>query len=379
MIRLGRRLLGATLLLFSLMATMAAAAHADEPYMLFDVNDGRILLQNDAFARWYPASLTKLMTVYITFEELQSGKVTLLSPVRITKDAARQPPSKIGLKPGTVLTLDAALKLMLVKSANDIAMAVGENLGGSEAAFVDRMNAEAQRLGMTGTHYANPNGLYDPENYTTARDLAILVSAIRKQFPQYETYFRIEAVGLGKRVIPNINVLIGRFDGADGMKTGFICAGGFNYIGTATRDGKTLGAIVLGAFSLADRAEKTAGLLQRGFDMAENTSMPTLAGLQPYGPGQDQATDMSDKVCSKEARKERGAQLGEDGKPVLKSAFIHKMDHDPNVIMVSLGGATGPGGLPPEPVYANVPIPTPRPDYVPPGKASARAQSASVQ
>jgi len=376
LITLGQRLLGAIFLLFAL---MASAAHADEPYMLFDVNDGRILLQNDAFARWYPASLTKLMTTYVTFRALQKGEVTLLSPVRITRNASRQPPSRIGLKPGTVLTLDAALKLMLVKSANDIAMAVGENIGGSEEAFVERMNAEARQLGMTGSHFTNPNGLFDPENYTTAHDLAILVAAIRQQFPQYESYFRIEAVGLGKKVIPNINVLIGRFDGADGMKTGFICAAGFNFIGTATRDGKTLGAVVLGASSLADRAEKVAALLQRGFGMAESGSMPTLASLQPYGPGQDQATDMSDRVCSKEARKERASELGENGKPIIKSAFIHKMDHDPKVIMVSLGGATGPGGLPPEPVYANVPVPTPRPDYVPPKKAAARTQSASMQ
>ncbi|TAM96906.1 MAG: D-alanyl-D-alanine carboxypeptidase [Rhizobiaceae bacterium] len=372
----GRRFLGAIFLLFSL---MVPAAHADEPYMLFDINDGKILLQNDAFSRWYPASLTKLMTTYVTFKALQKGEVTLLSPVRITKNASRQPPSKIGLKPGTVLTLDAALKLMLVKSANDIAMAVGENVGGSEEAFVERMNAEARRLGMTGTHFTNPNGLFDPENYTTAHDLAILVSALRREFPQYENYFRIEAVGLGKKVIPNINVLIGRFDGADGMKTGFICAGGFNFIGTATRNGKTLGAIVLGAFSLADRAEKAAALLHRGFGMDENSAMPTITSLQPYGPGQDQATDMSDAVCSKEARKERASELGENGKPVLKSAFIHKMDHDPQVIMVSLGGATGPGGLPPEPVFADVPIPTPRPDYVPPRKTTARTQSAAVQ
>ena len=358
---------------------MASVAHADEPYMLFDVNDGRILLQDDAFARWYPASLTKLMTTYVAFRALQKGEVTLLSPVRITRNASRQPPAKIGLKPGAVITLDAALKLMLVKSANDIAMAVGENIGGSEEAFVARMNAEAQRLGMTGSHFTNPNGLFDPENYTTAHDLAILVSALRQQFPQYENYFRIEAVGLGKKVIPNINVLIGRFDGADGMKTGFICAAGFNFIGTATRDGKTLGAIVLGASSLADRADKVAALLQRGFGMTENSAMPSVAALQPYGPGQDQATDMSDAICSKEGRKERASQRGENGKPILKSAFIHKMDHDPNVVMVSLGGATGPGGLPPEPVYANVPIPTPRPDYVPPAKAAARAQSASVQ
>ncbi len=122
-------------------------------------DSGKILEHQDAFKRWYPASLTKLMTAYVTFRAIAAGEVQLDSPIKVTKHSAGEPPSKMGFKPGSVMRLDNALKMMLVKSANDIAMAVGENVGGSQAAFAERMNAEARRLGMTGTHFVNPNGL----------------------------------------------------------------------------------------------------------------------------------------------------------------------------------------------------------------------------
>lgn len=359
------------------------------PSLLFDVTNGRVLEHRDAFARWYPASLTKLMTAYVAFRAIDSGEVTLLSPVRMTKNSSSQPPSKMGFKPGSVMTLDNALKMMITHSANDVAMAVGENIGGSQEAFVERMNAEARRLGMSGTHYANPNGLFSPDNYTTARDQALLVTAIRKDYPQYLSYFEIEAIGIGKKVIPNINALIGRFDGADGMKTGFICESGFNFIGTATRQGRTLAAIVLGADSITDRAAQTAALLAQGFADAEAAG-PTLASMPVDGSGVGEAANMRQALCSKEARQKKKQKLadagGEDDTDqaplVMGSPYLHKLDHPRNVVMVSLGGATGPGGLP-EPVeYADVPIPTPRPDYTPPVKAVkpvAKAQSATVQ
>jgi len=279
--------------------------------------------------------------------------------------------------------------MMITHSANDVAMAVGENIGGSQKAFVERMNTEARRLGMSGTHYANPNGLFSPDNYTTARDQALLVTAIRKEYPQYLSYFEIEAIGIGDKVIPNINALIGRFDGADGMKTGFICESGFNFIGSATRQGRTLSAIVLGADSITDRAAQTAALLAQGFTDAEAAG-PTLASMPVDGNGVGEATNMRQALCSKEARQKKKQKLadagGEDDTDqaplVMGSPYLHKLDHPRNVVMVSLGGATGPGGLP-EPVeYADVPIPTPRPDYTPPAKPAkpvAKAQSATVQ
>jgi D-alanyl-D-alanine carboxypeptidase len=373
----------------ALLAMAAPSLAVAGPSLLFDVTNGRVLEHRDAFARWYPASLTKLMTAYVAFRAIDSGEVTLLSPVRMTKNSSSQPPSKMGFKPGSVMTLDNALKMMITHSANDVAMAVGENIGGSQEAFVERMNAEARRLGMSGTHYANPNGLFSPDNYTTARDQALLVTAIRKEYPQYLSYFEIEAIGIGDKVIPNINALIGRFDGADGMKTGFICESGFNFIGSATRQGRTLSAIVLGADSITDRAAQTAALLAQGFANAEAAG-PTLASMPVDGNGVGEATNMRQALCSKEARQKKKQKLadagGEDDTDqaplVMGSPYLHKLDHPRNVVMVSLGGATGPGGLP-EPVeYADVPIPTPRPDYTPPAKPAkpvAKAQSATVQ
>src|SRR5690606_1125978 len=169
--------------------------------------------------------------------------------------------SKMGYKPGSVMTLDNALKMIIIKSANDVAMAIGENIAGSQEQFVERMNAEARRLGMTGTRFANANGLHSEDQFSTARDLALLVRAIRTEFPEYDDYFSIEALSAGKNVIKTYNLLIGRFAGADGMKTGFICPSGFNLIATATRNGRTLAAVVLGAESGQQRAYLAADLL----------------------------------------------------------------------------------------------------------------------
>ncbi|MGO4837774.1 D-alanyl-D-alanine carboxypeptidase family protein, partial [Rhizobiaceae sp. 2RAB30] len=225
---------------------IAAAPAAANPSILFDAKSGKVLAHEDAFKRWHPASLTKLMTAYVAFRALQAGEVQLDSPIRMTKHAAGEPPSKMGFKPGSVMTLDNALKMMIIKSANDVAMAVGENIGGSQEAFAERMNAEAARLGMTNSHFVNPNGLHSPDQYTSARDLGLLVMAIRNDFPEYASYFSIEGLLAGKKRLMSYNMLVGRFPGADGMKTGFVCESGFNLIGTATRDGKTLAVVVLG-------------------------------------------------------------------------------------------------------------------------------------
>ena len=140
-------------------ASFANSAFAN-PAILFDLATGKVLQHQEAFQRWYPASLTKLMTAYVTFRAVAAGELALTSPIEMTAHAAAEPPTKMGFKPGSIITLDNALKMMLIRSSNDIAMAVGENVGGSEDAFVQRMNAEAQRLGMTGSHWANPNGLF---------------------------------------------------------------------------------------------------------------------------------------------------------------------------------------------------------------------------
>ena len=346
------------------LSILAGSAQAN-PVVLFDLNNGKILQHQDAFKRWYPASLSKLMTAYVTFRAIAAGEVQLDSPIKVTKHSAAEPPSKMGFKPGSVMRLDNALKMMLVKSANDIAMAVGENVGGSQAAFAERMNAEATRLGMNGTHFVNPNGLYSPDQYTTARDLAVLVMAIRREFPQYAPWFSIEGLAVGKKAIPNYNLLIGRYPGADGMKTGFVCPSGFNMIGSATRNGRTLVAVVLGEKSAITRAEAAAKLLDQGFDTPAAGST-TIATLAPYGDTIS-PNDMHDEICKKKAPEEQSeAAPPVAAKDVPKSPYQEKLDHVPTLVAVGLGGATGPapkamldqGGQ----EFADVPLPSWRPD-----------------
>ncbi|WP_292269889.1 D-alanyl-D-alanine carboxypeptidase family protein, partial [Mesorhizobium sp.] len=352
------------LLAGALALPMLSGTARANPVVLFDLNSGKVLEHQDAFKRWYPASLSKLMTAYVAFRAIAAGEVALDSPIKVTKHSAGEPPSKMGFKPGSVMRLDNALKMMLVKSANDIAMAVGENIGGSQAAFADRMNAEAARLGMVGTHFVNPNGLFSPDQYTTARDLAVLVTALRNDFPQYAPWFSIEGLAVGKKAIPNYNLLIGRYPGADGMKTGFVCSSGFNMIGSATRDGRTLVAVVLGEKSAISRAEAAAKLLDQGFD-APAAGSTTLAALKPYGDTLS-PNDLQDEICKKKPKEQQSeAAPAVAAKDKAKSPYQVKLDH-PTLIAVGLGGATGPAPKAfvdqTDQNYADVPLPSWRPD-----------------
>ncbi|MGB3536530.1 MAG: D-alanyl-D-alanine carboxypeptidase family protein [Mesorhizobium sp.] len=331
------------------------------PSMLFELKTGKVIEHQDAFKRWYPASLSKLMTAYVAFRAIADGEVQLNSPIKVTRHSAAEPPSKMGFKPGQVMRLDNALEMMLVKSANDIAMASGENIGGSQAEFAARMNAEAPRLGMTGSHFVNPNGLFSPEQYTTARDLALLVMAIRNEFPQYAPWFSIEGLAVGKRTIPNYNLLIGRYPGADGMKTGFVCESGFNQIGSATRDGRTLVAVVLGEQTAITRAEAAAKLLDQGF-ATPTVGGVTVAALPSYGDD-NSVGNMRQEICAKKPAHEQSEAPVTAAKDKPKSPYQVKLVA-PTLVAVGLGGATGP--LPKAMIgkveYADVPVPAWRPD-----------------
>ncbi|MBE1207356.1 D-alanyl-D-alanine carboxypeptidase family protein [Aminobacter carboxidus] len=360
---------------------LSAAPVSANPAMLFDVNSGAVIEHQEAFKRWHPASLTKLMTAYTTFRAVKAGELALNSPIKISRKAAAFPPAKMGYKPGSVLTLDNALKIIMVKSANDVAAAIGENVGGTPEAFAARMNAEAQRLGMSGSHWVNANGLHDPEQYTTARDLAVLVRAIRLEYPEYAAYFDIEGIIAGKAKLKNFNPLVGRFPGTDGMKTGFVCESGFNLIATATRDGRTLAAIVLGADSPDKRAEEAAKMLQTGF--VRNGASVSVTGLAPYGDSRDVATSMREEVCSPKAKHAAsdGPAPTEAGAAPDKVSIIPEMTRQRNWVTVSLGGATGPkpkalggGDIV---VDTGVPLPTWRPDR--PAPVGAAPLAANVQ
>ena len=340
------------------------------PSVVIDVKSGKVLSHQDAFQRWYPASLTKLMTGYLAFRAVKAGELTMKSPVRMSRNAASEPPSKMGYKVGSTMTLDNAIKMMMVKSANDVSVAVGETVSGTEEQFVALMNSEARRLGMTGTRFANPNGLPDKRMYSTARDLAVLTAAIRREFPQYTSYFATEAIKSGKRTLRSYNLLLGRFSGADGMKTGFVCSSGFNLVASATRKNRTLVAVVLGATSPEIRAEKAAKLLVNGFKRT-GFSSPTLENLKPYGSGRNKVIDIRSKICTAEARKARRKARDKKGKMVIRSPHIRPMNRAPKTIRVGLGGATGPAGK--AVFYADVPVPTPRPEFAPAVKANAEA------
>lgn len=249
------------LILAGLLPNYAAAG----PALLFDASSGQVLYAEDQDDYWHPASLTKIMTAYLTFEALREGKVTLSTKIPCTEAANLQPPSKLGLPVGGEITLEHALQALIIKSANDVAMMLAEAIGGNEQAFVEKMNATAERLGMTRTRFVNPNGLPAPEQVTTARDLAKLSRAVLKDFPEHAHYWSMGEMRLGKLRIRTHNGLLNTFDGADGLKTGFICDSGFNIVASATRDGRRLMAVVLGEPSGAERTVRAASLLEHGF------------------------------------------------------------------------------------------------------------------
>ena len=216
----------------------------------------------------------------------------------VSPTAASQSPSKMGLRPGTQLTVDNALKMMMVKSANDMAVVLAEGLGGSIDGFSVMMNDTAKKLGMTQTNYVNPNGLPADGHVTSARDLGILARSFLRDLPEYEYFVHIPAIRFGKRVTGNFNKLIGRYPGADGFKTGFICASGYNLVASATRNGRRLIAVVLGANSGTARAVKAAQLLERGFSQ-DNLSWlrPSLGTVENLVPVDASPPNLREEMC----------------------------------------------------------------------------------
>lgn len=222
------------------------------PYIVVDAASGETLLENNSGAPWYPASLTKLMTIYLTFEQLKAGYIALETPVPFSPHAASMPQTKLGVVAGGKITVEQALQSLVAHSANDSATALGELIGGTEAGFAQRMNQTALRLGMTASHFSNANGLPEPSQITTARDLALLGVALARDFPQYYPYFQTREFMFGKqRIGPGVKFVELYSPYADGMKTGFICASGFNLVGSAVRDGRRLVGVALG-FRRAD-------------------------------------------------------------------------------------------------------------------------------
>ncbi|MCP3394310.1 serine hydrolase [Bradyrhizobium sp. CCGB12] len=288
-------LFAASLACAALLAPRAASAEA---LLLIEADSGKVLQADNATIPWYPASVTKIMTAYVTLKAVKDGRLTLDSLLTVSPTAASQSPSKMGFRPGTQLTVDNALKMMMVKSANDMAVVLAEGVGGSIDGFSAMMNDTAKKLGMTQTSYVNPNGLPADGQITSARDLGILARAFLRDLPEYESFVHIPAIRFGKRITGNFNKLIGRYPGADGFKTGFICASGYNLVASATRNGRRLIAVVLGANSGTARAVKAAQLLERGFAQDTLTWLrPSLGTVDNLVPVDASPPNLRDEMC----------------------------------------------------------------------------------
>jgi D-alanyl-D-alanine carboxypeptidase len=281
--------------LATLLSMRAASAMA---LILVDADSGKVLRADNATYPWYPASTTKLMTLYMTLSAIRDQRITPDTLFTVSANANSQSPTKMGFPVGTQVTVDNAIKMMMVKSANDMAVVLAEGVGSSVEAFAAQMTETAHRLGMTESNFVNPNGLPDDGQIVSARDLAILARALIREFPQYNPYWHVPAIKYGRRVVRNYNPLLGRYTGADGMKTGFICSSGFNLVATATRDNRQLIAVVLGAPTSAARAQKAAELLESGFARSPFAwLLPAFGNVNALTPIEAAPPDLKDDMC----------------------------------------------------------------------------------
>lgn len=282
---LARRLFAAFSAALLLLAGQAGAAQAQVPYLqlaakepkyaaiVVDANTGEVLYAKRADSPRYPASITKVMTLYLTFEALAEGRLKLTDEVVMSPRAAAAAPTKLGLRPGETLSVDDAIRALAVKSANDVAVAMAEKIGGTEARFAALMTLRAQELGMSNTRFVNPHGLPDSRQISTARDLAILSRAVMRDYPQYYSYFSLKQFAFRGRVMSNHNHLLSQMPGVDGLKTGYTNASGYNLAASAVRDGRRLIAVVVGGSSSAVRDDNVEDLLLTGFDVIKRRDM----------------------------------------------------------------------------------------------------------
>ena len=284
-------------LLVSLAASFTAipvAYSAQYAGIVVDAKTGKVLYSEDADSLRYPASLTKMMTLYLTFEALEAGKINKNTPVPFSKNASAEPPSKLGVRSGNTITVEQAILSMVTRSANDSSTALGELLGGSEDRFARIMTNKARALGMTRTTYRNANGLPNTAQMTTARDQARLGIALRQHFPQYYSYFSTRSFKYGKQVIGNHNRLVGVVRGVDGIKTGYTNAAGFNLVTSAQVDGRSIVGVVLGGKSGGARDAKMKQLVGKYLPQASRNGKgkmivqpetePVIAAIEPQTP-----------------------------------------------------------------------------------------------
>jgi D-alanyl-D-alanine carboxypeptidase len=337
-----------------------------EAWLVVEADSGRVLQADNATMPWYPASVTKIMTAYVTLKAVKEGRLTLEQTLTVSPVAASQSPSKMGFKPGTQVTVENALAMMMVKSANDMAVVLAEGVGGSIDGFSAMMNQTAQRLGMTQTSYVNPNGLPADGQITSARDLAILARAVIRDLPEYEYFMHIPAIRFGRRTTNNFNKLIGRYPGADGFKTGFICASGYNLVASATRNGKRLIAVVLGSSSGQARAVRAAQLLERGFGSGLTWLRPSMGTVESLAPIDATPPNLRDEMCG--GKRKRPAT--DEDEASLNAAASGSTSGETSVTFFA-AGLQAPMPKASELLLADVPVGEPMVVYTGPKKTGA--------
>lgn len=267
-------------------ALLAVPATAEKyAAIVVDARTGKSLFDVNSTAQRYPASLTKMMTLYLVFDALETGRLSKESQIPVSAHAASQPPTKLRFRPGESIDVDSAIRALTVKSANDVAVAVGEYLGGSEDGFAAMMTAKARQIGMRNTVFRNASGLPDGGQHSTARDMAVLGIALRSRFPQYYYYFSATDFMFRGRLVRGHNDMLGRVRGVDGIKTGYIRASGFNIVTSYDADGRRLVIVVMGADSARQRNDHVEALLRRTLSpVSGNTRVVFNADRQPQPP-----------------------------------------------------------------------------------------------
>jgi D-alanyl-D-alanine carboxypeptidase len=250
------------------MLTFTAPAFADDRYaaIVMNARTGEVLLEDQADEGRFPASLTKIMTLYMVFEALERGDISMDTRWTASRNAAGQPPSRLGLRRNDVITVEQAIRALVVQSANDVAVLVAENMGGSQARFCANMTARARELGLTNTRFVNASGLPDPSQRTTARDMATLGQRIWADFPEYYHYFQTADNSYRRSYGRNHNRLLGQVEGVDGIKTGYTRASGFNLVSAAERDGQRVIVVVMGGETAAARDSQVTYLIDGAFE-----------------------------------------------------------------------------------------------------------------
>jgi D-alanyl-D-alanine carboxypeptidase len=306
----------------------ARPAHAiTHASILVDAKTGQVIETDNADALAHPASLTKLMTLYLTFQRLEEGKLKLDSELYVSRHASWQQPTKLWLRPGSMITVRSAILGITTVSANDAAVTLAENIGGSEPGFVQLMNQEARRLGMTRTTFCNASGLPNYDQWTTARDMATLALALIHTFPQYYHFFDSPDFTFHGRIVDGHDWLLEEYPGADGMKTGYIYSSGFNIVTSAVRDDRRLVGVVLGGRTAHDRDLQMISLLDQGFATPSATTTLVAGAVAPAPPAEP--ADVAQPVAPA-AQPVRTETFRPAAEPIRPAAFQRAFDRRRN-------------------------------------------------